>query len=141
LPVQPEEGVRVSQQSRSERRQHPRVDNNVPLKISSADADFVTETKNISCAGAYCRVSRYLEPMTKLKVLLLLPVRKGKRVTTKKVSCFGVVVRTENILEGEGFNTAIFFNDIHPRDSRAIAEFVEGSRSRTDAPPSAESKG
>jgi len=114
----------VSSQVPIERRSHPRAENNVPLKISSADADFVTETKNISCAGAYCRVSKYLEPMTKLKIVLLLPLRKKGRVTTKKISCCGVVVRTENILNDEGFNTAIFFNDIHPKDSRTLAEFV-----------------
>ncbi|NTV29039.1 MAG: PilZ domain-containing protein [Candidatus Omnitrophica bacterium] len=115
----------MNNQPKIERRKCPRVSNNVPLKIFSPDADLVTETKNISCSGAYCRINRYLEPMTKLKVVLLLPVRKNGKVTAKKVSCGGVVVRTENILNEEGFNTAIFFNDIKPRDTRIIAEFVD----------------
>jgi hypothetical protein len=112
------------QQHPVERRRHPRVDNNIPLKISTADADLVTETKNISCSGAYCRVNKFLEPMTKMDITLLIPFKKAGKATTKKVVCGGVVVRTENIPEGDGFNTAIFFNDIHPRDSRLLADYV-----------------
>lgn len=108
-----------------EKRQHPRVADSVPLKISSADFDFVTETRNISCSGVYCKVDKYIEPMTRLDICLLLPVRKNGRRTTKKVCCCGVVVRIENILNEDCFNTAIFFSDIHPRDSRVLADFVE----------------
>ena len=108
-----------------EKRHHPRVENNVPVKISSLAGDLVTETRNISCSGAYCRVNQFLEPMTKLQVTLLLPVKKGDKITTKKVTCGGVVVRTENIPHEDGFNSAIFFNDIHPRDSRLLADHVE----------------
>lgn len=113
------------QQHPKEKRQHPRVENNIPLKISTADVDLVTETKNISCSGAYCRVSKFLEPMTKMDITLLVPFKKSGKATTKKVVCGGVVVRTENIPEGDGFNTAIFFNDIHPRDSRFLADYVK----------------
>jgi c-di-GMP-binding flagellar brake protein YcgR len=123
----------VNDQPRIERRRYPRVSNNVPLKIFSPDADLVTETKNISCSGVFCRISRYLEPMTKLKVVLLLPVRKNGRIATKKISCGGVVVRTENILNEEGFHTAIFFNDIQPKDSRFIADFVASAISEKAA--------
>lgn len=109
----------------SEKRRQPRVDNNLPLKISTDDIDLVTETKNISSSGVYCRVGKFLEPMTKLRITLMLPIKKTGKTSTKKVLCGGVVVRTENIPEGDGFNTAIFFNDIHPRDSRVLAQFVE----------------
>jgi hypothetical protein len=117
----------VSSKPFLERRKHPRVEKNVPLKLSWADADVVTETRNISCAGAYCRVSKYIEPMTRVEVTLLLPVKKGEKVTTKKVTCRGVVVRTENIPDGEEFYTAIFFSDIIPKDSRILAQFVENT--------------
>jgi hypothetical protein len=117
----------VSSKPFLERRKHPRVEKNVPLKLSWADADVVTETRNISCAGAYCRVSKYIEPMTRVEVTLLLPVKKGEKITTKKVTCRGVVVRTENIPDGEEFYTAIFFSDILPKDSRILAQFVENT--------------
>ncbi len=71
--------------------------------------------------------------MTKLQITLLLPVKKTGKIITKKVLCGGVVVRTENIPGEDAFNTAIFFNDIHPRDSRILANFVESIMVAKDA--------
>lgn len=97
---------------------------NIPLKISSPDFDFVTETKNLSRTGIYCRVNRYIEPMTKLKIHLLLPFKRNNRVVTKKVSCGGVIVRAEAVNNKEDFNVAIYFNDIQNRDADQIADFI-----------------
>ena len=107
-----------------ERRKHPRIANNIPLKICQEDGDIVTETWNISRSGAYCRVSRYIEPMTKLKIHLLLPAKKNNKQSTKKISCEGVVVRTETVPDKDYFNVAIFFSDIPKRDSEVIADYV-----------------
>ncbi|MBI3315129.1 MAG: PilZ domain-containing protein [Candidatus Omnitrophica bacterium] len=96
----------------------------VPVKISSDDFDIVTETRNISCSGAFCQVGKRLAPMTKLKVHLLLPVRSGTKTVSKRIDCGGVVVRAQSAPQGDRFNTAIFFSDIKPRDSAAIARFV-----------------
>ncbi len=108
-----------------EKRRHPRLESNVPVKISSDHGDILTETKNISCSGAFCRVNQRLEPMTKLKVHLLLPLRKNDKVTTKKIACLGVIVRVQAAEAGEYYDTAIFFSDIAPKDARTINEFVE----------------
>ncbi|HOD12399.1 MAG TPA: PilZ domain-containing protein [Candidatus Omnitrophota bacterium] len=110
--------------SSKERRRSPRIENNIPLKISSEDFDIVTESKNLSCSGAYCTVSQYLEPMTKLKVQLLLPLRRNNKLSTKKVSCSGVVVRTEPYPQQNNFNVAIYFNDVQDRDKKVIAEYI-----------------
>ena len=110
-----------------ERRKHPRVANNIPMKICQEGGDLVTETWNISRSGAYCRVNRYLEPMTKLKILLLLPVKKNNKLSTKKISCEGVVVRTEKVPDKDYFNIAVFFNDILKKDSEIIAEYVNSN--------------
>lgn len=110
-----------------EKRQHPRVDNNISVKISAADFDLVTETKNISCSGAYCRVGKYLEPMTKLAITFMLPCRKADKIVTRKISCQGIVVRTVNALQEDGFFTAIFFSDISEQDTRTLNEFVHNS--------------
>ncbi len=111
--------------SPADRRRSPRLEHNVPLKLSSGDLDIVTETRNLSSSGVYCRVSAYIEPMTKLKIHLLLPVRKNNRSSTKRISCQGVVVRTESVVNHDYFNAAIFFNDIQPKDMQAIADFVD----------------
>lgn len=115
-----------------EKRRHHRVNNNIPVKISSSVADFVTETKNISASGAYCRVNKYLEPMTKLQITFLLPCFKAEKMVTHKISCQGVVVRTVNALKEEGFFTAIFFNDISTQDSRLLSDYVKNALNKKE---------
>jgi len=85
---------------------------------------MVTETANISRSGAYCRVSRFLDPMTKLKIHLLLPMKKNGKSMTKKVSCEGIVVRVEPSPLKDFFNIAIFFSDISRKDSDSIADYI-----------------
>ena len=63
--------------------------------------------------------------MTKLRVHLLLPLRKSDKVTTKKITCQGVIVRVQAAEEEDYYDTAIFFSDIAPKDSRTINEFIE----------------
>jgi hypothetical protein len=46
-------------------------------------------------------------------------------MTTKKIICQGIVVRTQAAVRQDYYDTAIFFSDIAPKDSRAINEFVE----------------
>ena len=111
--------------SASERRQHPRVEKNIPLKISTADVDLVTETKNLSRSGVYCRINKYIEPMTKLKIYLLLPVKRGSKITTKKITCHGVIVRTERINENQDYSVAIYFNDLPGRDADCITDYIK----------------
>ncbi len=108
-----------------EKRRHLRVECNIPVKISGDHGDILTETKNLSCSGAFCRMTQRLEPMTKLKVYLLLPLRKSDKVRPKKITCQGVIVRTQATAGEEYYDTAIFFSDIAPKDSRTIDEFVE----------------
>ena len=108
-----------------EKRRHLRVAYNIPLKISSDHKDILTVTKNLSCSGAFCQVALRLEPMTRLKVHLLLPTRKSNKGTAKKITCRGVVVRTQEVTGQDYYDTAIFFSDIAPKDSQAINEFVE----------------
>ena len=110
-----------------ERRKHPRLEKNVPVKLCSDDFDVVTETRNISGNGAYCRVNRYFEPMAKLQIHLLLTFKKNGRAVTKKVSCQGIVVRVEAQPGGEYFNIAIYFNEINKRDAKYLEEYVSSS--------------
>ena len=109
-----------------ERRGHPRLANNIPIKIIKDGGDIVTETANISRSGIYCKVDKFLDPMTKLKINLLIPMRKNGKNVTKKVVCEGAVVRTEQIPgETDAYNVAIFFQDISKRDAAHIADYVD----------------
>ena len=96
-----------------ERRKHPRLEGNIPVKICSDEFDLVTETANLSRTGSYCKVDKYIEPMTKLKIHLLIPLKKGQKIVTKKISCDGVVVRTESVPGQPYYNVAIYFSDIN----------------------------
>ena len=107
-----------------DRRKDPRVLSEIPIKIFQEDGDILTETKNISRSGAYCRVNRYMSPMTKLRINLLLPVKQTGKIKTSKISCEGIVVRTEPIDGDTSYNAAIFFNNISQKDSDAIAQYV-----------------
>ncbi len=116
-----------------ERRSYPRIEKDIPLKIRSGEYDIVTKTKNICSAGAYCSVSRYLEPLTKLKIVLLLPLQKDKKIITKKVECEGVVVRVEGPFPGpKHYDIAIFFSDINKSEIKKISEYVDGHLEKKD---------
>ena len=111
--------------SHSERRRAPRLYRNIPLKIIDGQGDIVTETANISNTGAYCKVNRYIDMMTKLKIDLLLPVVKGHAKESRKITCSGAVVRTEPIPGAtEQYNIAIFFTDLSKRDADFLVDFV-----------------
>ncbi|VAX37563.1 hypothetical protein MNBD_UNCLBAC01-1950 [hydrothermal vent metagenome] len=107
-----------------ERRESSRFDGNIPLKICEEHGDIVTETQNVSRSGAYCQVNRYLEPMTKMKICLMLPMRNNGRNSSKKVSCEGVVIRTEEIPESNQYNVAIFFNNISQKNINTLSDYV-----------------
>lgn len=117
----------------TEKRRHLRIKKNLAIKIKNIDFDIVTETKNISCAGAYCEIDRYLAPLTKIKTRLLIPSNTKQKHMT--VDCEGVVVRIErndHDLE-ERYSIAIYFENIHKADIAKINRFIQ-HRSATNYP-------
>lgn len=114
----------IAEKPINERRKDPRLANNIPVKICQEGGDFVAETQNISRSGAYCRVDRHIEPMTKLKIHLLLTSPEEGKKSTRKVSCEGVVVRSEPVIDGDGYHLAIFFSNITKRDAEYITDYV-----------------
>ena len=110
----------------SERRRHPRIFKKIPLKLKIDSFDLTTETLNISSSGVYCQTDKYIEPMTKVNIVLLLPLKlKNNTTVTKKVTCEGVVVRTEKNPAGDKFNIAIFFSDVPKADVENINRYIE----------------
>ena len=107
----------------TERRQHPRIDQELPIKVAANGYDFITSTQNISCVGAYCHINKYVPPFTKVMVKLSLPIADFNGSKTYNVDCKGVVVRTEDEHSG-GFNVAIFFNQITDSQRKKISEYI-----------------
>lgn len=110
----------------NERRKSPRVNKILPVKLSDADFDILTETKNISASGAYCSVNRPLEPMTKLKAVLLITQRKNKLKTVEKICCSAVVVRTEHSNDDPQYpyRIGIYFTNLKERDKKTLRAYV-----------------
>lgn len=106
-----------------ERRQHPRIENVLPLSISANGYSFVTSTQNVSCTGAYCNIGRYVPPFTKIAVKMSLSVMSQSKKEEYSVECKGVIVRTQDADTG-GFNIAIFFNEIKENQRKRITRYI-----------------
>ncbi len=107
-----------------ERRQYPRVEQRLPLKIAANGYDFITSTQNVSCVGAYCHVDKYIPPFTKIMVKLTLSIANNNSSENCNVECKGVVVRTEDEDKG-GFNIALFFNTIKDDQRKKISQYIK----------------
>ena len=110
----------------TEKRRHPRIKKNIPIKIKNDDFDIVTETKNISCNGAYCQIDRYLAPLTKIKTRILVPSKTKEKHHC--INCKGIVVRverSENDLE-DLYNVAIYFENINKYSLRVDKKYLAG---------------
>ena len=123
----------ISSRSADERRGDPRLENNIPVKICQEGGDLVTETLNISRSGAYCCVNQPIALMTKMKIHLLLSSPKSAKTETRKISCEGVVVRSEAALSEGKYNIALFFSDITKRDAEYITDYVDTYLSKETA--------
>ena len=108
---------------KTERRQYPRIEQTLPLKIAADGYGFATSTQNVSCVGAYCHLDKYIPPFTKIAVKVTLPVMVSGRMKNIEVDCNGVVVRTEDEKKG-GFNIAVFFNSIKDTQRKKIAQYI-----------------
>lgn len=110
---------------KTERRQYPRIEKSLPLNIAADGYDFVTNTQNVSCIGAYCRVDKYIPPFTKITIKLILPIMTNDtKGSNCDIECKGVVVRTEDERDG-GFNIAIFFNEIKNGQRKKISQYID----------------
>ena len=123
-------------ESGSERRRFARADKSLAIKLEDKEADFVTETKNISCIGAYCQIDSYLPLLTKLRITLLVPKSRTTR-TAKHITCEGTLVRIEKSndpLEQNKYNVAIYFNRISKGDMKLIDQYVKNTATAVLSP-------
>jgi len=119
---------------RSERRQAQRVDATLKLEVQvpvdGGQAPACLETLNISTAGIYFRADHYIEPMTKLEMLLELPVPGADGAVAgdlAAVPCEGIVVRITPEDEQPGcdnYEVAVFFTNIEPESMSHLEEHI-----------------
>jgi hypothetical protein len=113
----------ITKKSGKERRLHPRVDLNLPISVAANGYDFTTNTKNISCLGAYCHIQKYVPPFTRVRIRMNLPMGSNGSSSHTQIECDGVIVRSEDETKG-GFNVAIYFNHIKDGPRQKISEYV-----------------
>lgn len=111
----------------TEKRKYPRIVGNLALKLSGSDCDIVTETKNISGNGAYCAVDVAIAPMTKLEILLLIPLKKNNHKGVRKINCKGVVVRNDYVKDNgrHSYCLGIYFNEIKENDRKFLMAYID----------------
>lgn len=110
-----------------ERRKSPRINKALSIKLSDSESGILTETKNISATGAYCPVSKPLKLMTKLRLVLLVPIKKNRTKTIKKIECEGIVVRLETIEDKSKYpyRVGIFFNQVNDHDKKSLRSYIQ----------------
>ncbi len=113
----------MTRNKKSERRQYPRIEQRLPLKVAANGYDFATSTLNVSCVGAYCHIDKYMPPFTKVMVRLALPISNTNGNRDYNVECKGVVVRVEDANNG-GFNIAVYFNEIANSQRQKISQYI-----------------
>ena len=114
-----------------EKRKYPRYrDENISLKVRSGDIDIITKSLDISASGVYCKVEKEIPILSRIKVMLILPMAEaGRDVKSKtaKVETDGVVVREHPVIHDgkvQHYDVAIFFDNISARDKKNLLEYV-----------------
>jgi len=112
-----------------DRRTSPRVDARlqIELSIGSEDATEKANTINISANGVYFTCNRYIEPLTKLGLRLLLGGETADE-ESESIDVQGVVVRVEP--EGadadvDQWDIACYFTDSTPEFRERLGRYVQ----------------
>lgn len=119
--------------SNVDRRRAQRVDARMKLTVQVPRPDgslreASLETLNISSSGLYFQTDHFIEPMTKLDLLLELPVSSaapGGPPRTTAVRCEGIVVRSVPEAPdpaADSYEVAVFFTHF---ESEALARLEE----------------
>ena len=116
-----------------ERRSAARVEAGMAAHIicPAAKDAIAIQTRNISRAGLYCRVPRYIAPSTRMGIAMIVPVREDGEIRNELVEFVGLVVRTEPEKEEPGrteYDVAIYFHELTD-EARSLIDAYIGQRS------------
>lgn len=111
----------------SERRRHPRITADLPLRFVSGDGDQESfELVDLSESGARIKCGRRLGAMTRVSVGLRLPGRILEQTDDVSVDTMGVVVWSHPLEDGR-FDTGVFFADLEGEQREVLRTFVQAS--------------
>lgn len=114
-----------------ERRQHPRVDVDLPLRLTFENHTVETRIRNLSNSGIRFRAPAALPLLSRVQIALELPMSGSGSGGALAIT--GVVVRCEPSEGGTGprggdtiYDTAIYFEDLSDGARAQLSQFVSG---------------
>lgn len=112
--------------STAERRGSTRVPARLSMEIVLGGDTAPAESLNVSANGVYFASRAFIPLLTRLRVTLELP---GDAGATSRVSCDGVVVRTEPETEtasAREYQVACYFTEISESDRTRLEAYILG---------------
>jgi hypothetical protein len=112
-----------------ERRKEQRVEANLAVTVRGGPAEAKGRALNISANGIYFESPFFLEPLTKVRLELLIP-SSDPRTNELSLTCDGIVVRVEPERKNpsvSNYRVAIFFTLV-PESSRKLLDRYIRSR-------------
>ncbi len=115
-----------------ERRKSHRVEVRVPVRLEERDLALrgqviPGESANLSEGGVYCDVEKYLAPLTKVAMTMLLPAFGDKHTKPREITAEGIVVRTipEKVGRRVGkFRIACCFTNMSEEEKELVREYI-----------------
>ncbi len=107
-----------------ERRRHPRVPTDLPLRLTFKDKTVETRIQDLSGSGIRFKAPAALPILSRVQIALELPDTPGQPGAS--IAITGVVVRCRegDPAEEARFDTAIFFEDLSENARARLARFV-----------------
>ncbi len=106
-----------------ERRTAARVPARLAMELTLGGGRTRAETLNVSANGVYFASTTFIPLLTKLRITLELP----EEGAPSKVTCDGVVVRTEPEVETAGeddYQVACYFTDMSELDRERLESYI-----------------
>lgn len=115
--------------SKTERRKQPRAKAVGGLTVGAKPHLATVQVKDISAAGLCFKNSRPLEFMSRLQMILVIPLCADALVRPEigEIHCEGVVVRCERIEDKHGnhYEIAVFFTQMDEAARKAVEKYVK----------------
>jgi hypothetical protein len=110
----------------NERRKAERVEANLAVTVKGGLAEAKGKALNVSTNGIYFESPHFMEPLTRVKLELVVPdLGPSKRELT--VACDGVVVRTEPERKDpsvSAYRVAIFFTFVPDASQKTLDRYI-----------------
>jgi hypothetical protein len=123
------QGTKTQDTIVQDRRQAKRVDARLQIELSVDGSGRAEQASaiNISASGAYFSSPRYLEPLTKLEMRLLLP-GEDDDAAIESFDVEGIVVRVEPEEpgpQGQTYEIACYFTETTPEFRERLGRYVQ----------------